>query len=70
MRCVGLLFDCEEYGGAVTGRIDLREAEPMQMAGLWSCIYNAMHCNQHISSILSPTVTSKVALLTAVANLL
>ena len=67
MHCIGLLFDCEECGGAVVGRINLREAEPMQMAGLWSCIYDAMHCNQEISSILSPAANSKVAYLIAVA---
>lgn len=68
MHCIGLLFDCEECGGAVAGCINLREAEPMQMAGLWSCIYDAMHCNQEIRSILSPVDSSKVALLSAVAS--
>lgn len=65
MPCVGLLFDCDEHGGAVAGRINLREAEPMQMAGLWSCIYDAMHCNREISSILTPIGSSKVSLLNA-----
>ena len=67
MYCIGLLFDCEECGGAVAGCINLRKAEPMQMAGLWSCIYDAMHCNQEISRTLSPIPSSKVALLTAAA---
>ena len=64
MPCAGLLFDCDEHGGAVAGHINLREAEPMQMAGLWSCIYDAMHCNREISSILNLTGNSKVSLTT------
>ncbi|KAL3139726.1 hypothetical protein ABBQ38_004031 [Trebouxia sp. C0009 RCD-2024] len=55
----GLLFDCEEHGGSVAGSINLRAAEPMHMAALWSCIYDAMSCNKEISSILNPKAGAK-----------
>lgn len=45
--------------------INVREAEPMQMAGLWSCIYDVMHCNREVSSMLNPISSSKVSFLTA-----
>lgn len=62
MRYAGLLFDCEEHGGSVAGSINLRAAEPMHMAALWSCIYDAMSCNKEISSILNPKAGAKVCL--------
>lgn len=64
MLYAGLLFDCEEHGGPVAGNINLRAAEPMHMAALWSCIYDAMYCNKEISSILNPKAGAKVRLIT------
>ena len=65
MSHAGMVFDCDEHGGPVAGGINLMEAEPMQMAGLWSCIYDAMYCNTEISRILDPNAGGKVCLMNA-----
>ncbi|DBB07867.1 TPA: hypothetical protein ACH3X3_009267 [Trebouxia sp. C0006] len=49
----GLLFDCQEYGGPIMRHIDPHSPGPMQLAGLWSCLYYAMHCSQDVSAVLN-----------------
>ncbi|DBA67312.1 TPA: hypothetical protein ACH3X2_001612 [Trebouxia sp. C0005] len=49
----GLLFDCHEYGGPIMRHINPQSPGPMQLAGLWSCLYYAMHCSQTVRDVLN-----------------
>ena len=49
----GVLFDCHEYGGPIARQVDLQSPEPMQLAGLWSCVHAALRCSSEVSSALN-----------------
>ncbi len=47
----GVLFDCHEYGGAISSQVNLQQLGGMQLAGLWSCIYDAMRYSKDVNTV-------------------